>query len=188
MTQTTDNSPQVGQLERKTQDRVVALFHDRLHYEYLGNWEDREDNSNINEEYLRPFLARSGYSERLIDKAITEINRTAGNQIVSLYDLNRETYGLLRYGVKVREKLGARHEDVWLIDWEHPTNNDFGIAEEVTVRGNRTKRPDIVLYINGIAVGVLELNYPRLQGEGFTVEGPFAKIRHSGLQIRYPST
>ena len=46
---------------------------------------------------------------------------------------------------------------VKLIDWENPRNNDFGIAEEVTLKGENTKRPDIVLYINGIAIGVLEL-------------------------------
>ena len=48
----------VGQLERQTQNRIVALFRDRLGYEYLGNWEEREGNSNIEEEYLRAFLAR----------------------------------------------------------------------------------------------------------------------------------
>jgi type I restriction enzyme R subunit len=157
MEHTTNTTSKVGQLERKTQDRVVALFHDRLRYDYLGNWEDREGNSNIEEEYLRAFLARSGYSDRLINKAITELKRTAGNQIVSLYDLNQETCGLLRYGVKAKEELGEHHQTVWLIDWEHPENNHLAIAEEVTIRGNRTKRPDIVLYVNGIALGVLEL-------------------------------
>src|SRR5713101_2506120 len=147
----------VGQLERKTQDRVVALFRDRLRYEYLGNWEEREGNTNIEEDYLRAFLTRSGYNGKLIDKAVAELKRAAGSQITSLYDLNKEVYGLLRYGVKVREELGENKQTVWLIDWEHPENNDFAIAEEVTVRGNRIKRPDIVLYVNGIAVGVLEL-------------------------------
>jgi len=46
---------------------------------------------------------------------------------------------------------------VELIDWQNPTKNDFAIAEEVTILGNREKRPDIVLYVNGIALGVLEL-------------------------------
>ena len=46
---------------------------------------------------------------------------------------------------------------VKLIDWENPLNNDFGIAEKVTLEGEHTKRPDLVLYINGIAIGVLEL-------------------------------
>jgi type I restriction enzyme R subunit len=46
---------------------------------------------------------------------------------------------------------------VWLIDWEHPDKNHFAIAEEVSVKGELTKRPGIVLYVNGIALGVLEL-------------------------------
>ena len=147
----------VGQLERKTQDRVVALFRDRLRYDYVGNWEDREGNSNVEEEYLRAFLGRCGYNAKLIDRAVIELKRTAGSQVVSLYDLNKAVYGLLRYGVKVREGLGENYQTVWLIDWDHPENNHFVIAEEVTIRGNRTKRPDVVLYVNGIAVGVVEL-------------------------------
>src|SRR5882762_8789874 len=146
----------VGQLERKTQNRVVALFRDRLRYEYLGNWEEREGNSNIEEQYLRAFLTRSGYSDKLINKAIAELKRAARSQSASLYDLNKNVYGLLRYGVKVKEELGENTKTVWLIDWEKPQNNHFAIAEEVTIRGNRVKRPDIVLYVNGIAVGVLE--------------------------------
>src|SRR5262249_54331829 len=105
-------APQVGQLERRTQDRVVALFRDRLGYEYLGNWEDNEGNSNIEEKYLRPFLARGGYSERLVKGAIADLKRAAGNQIASLYDLNKETYSLLRYGVKVREELGDHYQTI----------------------------------------------------------------------------
>jgi type I restriction enzyme R subunit len=63
--------------------------------------------------------------------------------------------------VKVKADVGGQTETVWLIDWEHPERNRFAIAEEVTVKGGRrqgrTKRPDIVLYVNGIALGVLEL-------------------------------
>jgi type I restriction enzyme, R subunit len=66
-------------------------------------------------------------------------------------------YGLLRYGVKVRPEVGEQKKTVWLIDWQNPDNNDFAIAEEVTVAGVHDKRPDIVLYVNGIALGVLEL-------------------------------
>lgn len=152
----------VGQIELKTQDRIVKLFKDNLKYDYLGNWEEREGNnnegnSNIEVEYLQAFLARSGYNKRLIEKAILKFKRAAEKQNVSLYDLNKEVYGLLRYGVKVREEHGENYQTVWLIDWENPENNHFAIAEEVTIRGNRTKRPDIILYVNGIAVGVLEL-------------------------------
>jgi len=58
--------------------------------------------------------------------------------------------------VKVRPEVGEQTETVWLIDWANPDNNDFGVAEEVTVLGVNTKRPDVVLYVNGIAVSVLE--------------------------------
>ena len=153
---TTDTS-QVGQLERKTQDRIVGLLRDRLGYEYLGNWEDREGNSNIEIDLLRSYLTRKGYSAKLIDKAIAEIVRVAGNQNASLFDINREVYDLLRYGIKVREMFGMNPKTVYLIDWEQPENNHFAFAEEVTIKGNRVKRPDIVLYVNGIAVGVIEL-------------------------------
>ena len=42
----------VGQIERKAQDRVVGLFRDQLDYDYLGNWEYREGNSNIETDLL----------------------------------------------------------------------------------------------------------------------------------------
>ncbi len=148
---------EVGQLERKTQDHIVALFRNQLGYDYLGNWKDREDNSNIEEELFRSFLIRSGLSNTLISKAVEELKKTANRQYLSLYDLNKEIYGLLRYGIKVREGLGENYQTVWPIDWKNPENNHFAIAEEVTIKGNSTKRPDIVLYVNGIAVGVIEL-------------------------------
>ena len=75
----------------------------------------------------------------------------------TLYDANREVYGLLRYGVKVRPEVGENTVTVWLIDWTDPGGNDFGVAEEVTVSGENPKRPDLVLYVNGIALVVLEL-------------------------------
>ena len=75
----------------------------------------------------------------------------------TLYDANREVYNLLRYGVKVKPEQGKQTVTVRLIDWKNPCKNDFAIAEEVTVSGENTKRPDIVLYVNGIALGVLEL-------------------------------
>jgi type I restriction enzyme, R subunit len=80
---------------------------------------------------------------------------------LSLYDRNKAVYELLRYGVKVKPDIGENNETVFLIDWNNPQNNYFAIAEEVTVKGTNlkssTKRPDIVLFVNGIALGVLEL-------------------------------
>lgn len=147
----------IGQIERLTQNRVVTLLHEQLDFEYLGNWEDRENNSNIEDYILRKYLTDKGYSQTLIRKAIYQLTQTATNQSKSIYDINKDVYNLLRYGVKVKEDVGETTQTVWLIDWEHPNKNHFAVAEEVTIRGKNDKRPDIVLYINGIAVAVLEL-------------------------------
>ena len=45
----------------------------------------------------------------------------------------------LRYGVKVLPEIGEQHKTIWLIDWKNPENNDFGIAEEVTIRDRNNK-------------------------------------------------
>jgi type I restriction enzyme R subunit len=63
----------------------------------------------------------------------------------------------LRYGVKVKPEAGHLTDTIMLIDWEDPEANHFAVAEEVTVVGRHTKRPDLVLYVNGIALGTLEL-------------------------------
>jgi len=150
--------PNVGDIERITQDRVVALFRDQLNYAYLGNWEDRFSNCNIEESILRKFLtSQNKYNETLITKALYILKKTADNLSEGLYTANKKVYELLRYGVKVKEDAGDNTETVELIDWNNPQSNNFTIAEEVTIQGIHNKRPDIVLYVNGIALGVLEL-------------------------------
>ena len=147
----------VGQRERAVQNRVINLFINALGYSYLGDWHDRTENANIEEGLLKSFLTRQGVSPALIDRAMYEINRVVGNQANSLYDVNKAFYSLLRYGVPMQEDVGDLHQSVKLIDWDHPLENDFAIAEEVTISGEHNKRPDLVLYVNGIALGTLEL-------------------------------
>ncbi|MHC1732795.1 MAG: type I restriction endonuclease subunit R [Bacteroidales bacterium] len=149
----------VGDIERITQDRIIALFADkgRLDYEYLGNWHDQLNNNNIEEELLRKYLQRNGYSDRLISKAIYELTKVAGVQNKNLYSINKDVYTILRYGAKVKEDVGENTQTVRLIDWDNPVNNHFAIAEEVSIKGENRKRPDIVIYVNGIALGTLEL-------------------------------
>lgn len=148
----------VGRVERETQDDIVGLFRDRLGFDYLGNWEYREGNSNIEVPTLKENLERRVYETAQIDRAIERLHKDAslggGHE---LYYANRDVYDLLRYGVKVKRSVGEATETVWPIDWKNPEANHFAIAEEVTVHGRHTKRPDIVLYINGIAVATIEL-------------------------------
>ncbi|WP_407550129.1 type I restriction endonuclease subunit R [Streptomyces sp. Pv4-95] len=148
----------VGQPERTTQNRVVKLFQDSLGYEYLGIWGCRAANSNVDVELLTQNLRARGYSDNLINKAIDNLKSDAslgGGR--DLYEANRDVYDLLRYGAKVKPGVGEQTETVWLIDWACPEANHFALAEEVTVLGQHTKRPDIVLYVNGIAFGTIEL-------------------------------
>jgi type I restriction enzyme, R subunit len=147
----------LAQPERATQDRVVELFRDELGYTYLGNWSDRDGNSNIEAELLSASLAKRGYSEQQISAALYRLRSEADDHNGSLYSNNEAVYKLLRYGVSVKTDAGDVNESVHLIDWADPPANDFAIAEEVTLKGNHERRPDIVLYVNGIAVGVLEL-------------------------------
>ncbi len=148
----------VGQREIKTQQRVIRFCVEELDYTYLGHWKDRSDNSNVEEVLLAEWLRRQGHRDKIITKVLHELNKATGlGGSKTLYDANREVYSLLRYGVKVKPDIGEQNITVWLIDWGTPTNNDFAIAEEVTVAGEHNKRPDIVFYVNGIALGVLEL-------------------------------
>lgn len=157
----------IGAPERDTQNRVIALFQDKLGYTYLGDWSRRPENSNIEEQYLRTYLDGSGYSEIQIDKALYTLRAAADRPSQSLYDNNKAVYSLLRYGVPVKVDAGEHTNNIKLINWDEPLKNHFAIAEEVTIHGHREKRPDIVLYVNGIAIGVLELKNSRVSlGDG----------------------
>ena len=147
----------IAQIERHTQNRIVKLFQEKMGYSYLGNWEERTINSNIEEEELKKYLTKAGYSEELSKRAIYHLQSEARNNDRNLYNNNKEVYKLLRYGKEVSANAADRYQRVQYINWNEPEKNDFAIAEEVTILGNREKRPDIVLYVNGIALGVLEL-------------------------------
>ncbi len=151
----------VGQPERATQNRVIALFRDELGYRYLGDWTDRPANSNIEQDLLSKWLIRRRCSGAQIAVVLHRLFTEANNHSRNLYENNKAVYSLLRYGVPVKTEPGKPTETVSLIDWENPLQNDFAIAEEVTLRGKHDRRPDLVLYVNGIALGMLELKSSR---------------------------
>ena len=156
----------IGKLESATQSRVIQLFQDELGYTYLGNWEEEVRTQPIEEGLLLKYLTKyNKYSNALAQKAVDEIVKASTNLSDDLYEANKEVYKLLRYGVTVREELGQPKETVWLIDWKNPAKNDFAVAEEVTLAGKNSKRPDVVLFVNGIAVGVIELKRSKVAVE-----------------------
>ena len=148
--------PNIGDSERKTQNRVVKFFQKKLHYTYLGNLHDSE-NSNIMQERLHTWLVGQGYSDKLATNAVDALVKASTNLQQGLYHANKEVYSLLKYGAKVKETADQSPKTVYFIDFEDVGKNDFYIAEEVTVVGGNTKRPDLVIYVNGIALAVIEL-------------------------------
>ena len=153
--------PRINEAERKTQNRVLALFQDKagLDYSYLGDLHGQL-NTNIMADRLTAWLTSSkggGYSQVIAERAVFELVKVAGNLQQGLYKANQDVYSLLKYGAKVHENPGDPDKTVYFIDWAHSQNNEFAVAEEVTIKSGSERRPDIVVYINGIALAVIEL-------------------------------
>jgi len=148
----------IGQPECRTQREVIKFFTDKsiLDYAYMGNLKDKV-NKNIDEKRLTTFLKGQGYGATTVKRAVAETIRVAGNSAQDIYNTNKEFYEILKYGVKVKPDADSAPVTVYLLDFYKPTNNDFAIAEEVTVVQNMEKRPDLVIYVNGIALAVIEL-------------------------------
>lgn len=145
--------------EKKLQHRVLHWLVDDLGYTYLGNLEDI-DNTPVKEELLRANLKKRGYTDDQIKVAISELVGKVNNQSDTLYQINRSVYSLLRYGRQGAKDENGHRQTVHYIDWGDISKNDFFVAEEVSVlRFDKVtrKRPDVVIYINGIALGIFEL-------------------------------
>ena len=151
-------------LERKLQNKVLHWLLGKeedggLGYTYLGNLEDI-DNKPIKDDLLKKNLEKRGYTKEQISKAVTELVNKSNNQADSLYKINKEVYSLLRYGRQGVKDDDNNRQTVHYIDWNNIDNNDFYVAEEVSVlcfNQKERKRPDIVIYVNGIALAIFEV-------------------------------
>ncbi|WRF39829.1 type I restriction endonuclease subunit R [Helicobacter pylori] len=139
--------------EKEVQKQVIETFKS-MGYAYLGDL-TKSDNENINKESLKAWLVKNQkINDERWQRIEHKINKALEND---LYEANQKFYELLIYGVKTQISQNELTQTSWLIDWEDVFKNEFRVAEEVSVKGPNTKRPDMVLYVNGIALGVLEL-------------------------------
>ena len=115
------------------------------------------------------------------EEAIQAIQRIASPELIA----NNETFHrYLTEGVPVSyQKEGNERGDlVWLVDFDNPLNNDFVVSNQFTVVENsRNKRPDILLFINGLPLVLFELKNPT--DEKATIQSAFRQIETYKSQI-----
>ncbi|WP_165777385.1 HsdR family type I site-specific deoxyribonuclease, partial [Helicobacter pylori] len=139
--------------EKEVQKQVIETFK-AMGYAYLGDL-TKSDNKNINKESLKAWLIKN---QKINDERWHKIEHKIHEALKNdLYEANQKFYGLLIYGVGTKISQNENTQTTYLIDWKDVSQNEFSVAEEVSVKGPNAKRPDIVLYVNGIALGVLEL-------------------------------
>jgi type I restriction enzyme R subunit len=160
------------QRERDYQNALIKRFHDELKYDYLGNWQYAKgdtvnclgkQNSPILDDEVRAFLKSKERTDMQIEDVLTQLKskaRLGDPKMSSLMQCNTDLYETLIMGIKSRPSPEENHEDVMLFDFEKAINNHFTIAEEVSYIDpllGKNKRPDLVVYVNGIALAVIEL-------------------------------
>ncbi|WP_181369719.1 type I restriction endonuclease subunit R [Helicobacter pylori] len=139
--------------EKEVQKQVIETFKS-MGYAYLGDL-TKSDNENINKESLKAWLIKN---QKIEPERWHKIEQKIHNALKNdLYEANQTFYELLIYGMKTQISQNENTQTTCLIDWKDVSKNEFSVAEEVSVKGPNMKRPDIVLYVNGIALGVLEL-------------------------------
>ena len=147
----------ISRPEIETQKRIIKLFTNELGYKYNGDWSEKDNNTNIEANLLKRNLRERNYTDEEIQIALLKVQKDSEILNNSLYDANKKFYQLLKYGCNVKTTNKNKTTNVHLISWDNEEKNEFSISEEVTLKKNLERRPDLVIYINGIAIAVLEL-------------------------------
>lgn len=117
-----------------------------------------------------------------IDDALRTLQR---RETPSLVEENRRVHQMLVDGIDVEfptEDGTIRGDKVWLIDFTEPANNDWVVTNQFTVvEGKYNRRPDVVVFVNGMPIAVVELK--NAAGENATVEAAFDQLQTYKAQI-----
>lgn len=145
--------------EAQYESAIIELFRDELGYAHrYGPELTRDHRSPLYEEQLLEGLSRvnSKLPEAAIREAVLKLHNFGG---VNVIQNNRQFTDWLQNGVEVSfiQNGETKHEIVRLIDYELVNRNLFTVCNQWTVIGNETKRPDVVVFINGLPIAVIEL-------------------------------
>lgn len=148
--------------ERVVQNTLIDRITSNLsNVKYIGRLNE-EYNTNLRNEILAKFIKSNGHTSHDADSAIKDLERAISGCTgwSNLMDASAAVYSLLRYGTDVKQQ-GTVSKRINFIDWKNPFNNIYELAEEVKVQtigdAHDSRRPDLVLYVNGIALVVIEL-------------------------------
>lgn len=170
--------------ESKIEEFAIGLF-EQLGYRYLYGPDIAPDGTNpkrvsfeevVMVESLRHAVYRINHTlpQEVCDEAINQVLRIALPDLLS----NNETFHrMLTEGVSVsvHQEGAERGELVWLVDFDNPLNNDFTVVNQYTiVENNHNKRPDILLFVNGLPIVILELK--NAADENATVQSAFRQM------------
>jgi type I restriction enzyme R subunit len=143
--------------EEQLENAIIGLFKEMPRYSYVhGETIHRKYEEILLEDDLRTFLS-SQYKD-LTENEITKIvSRLKNIPSATLYTGNREAFWLINEGFDLqRDEPGELARHINYIDLETPKNNTFKVINQYSVQGERLRRPDLLLFINGIPVAIFE--------------------------------
>ncbi len=148
--------------ESDYENAVIGLFRDELNYDYVYAPDiDRDFRSPLYDEVLEESLRRinKGVPYEAIQDALFRLRNFENGELVQK---NAVFMDYLQNGIQARytEKGEERAALVYLIDYENIDNNSFIVANQWTFIENCEKRPDIILFVNGLPLVVIELKSP----------------------------
>lgn len=170
-----------GIFESNVEEFVIELLQNQG-FKYLSPEDQELERPDLSEVVLKKRLRLA------IDKLNPDISEVAREQAFkqalnlptqNLIDNNEAFHRLLSDGIEVEylSDQGVKGDKVWLVDFDDVNNNEFIVCNQFTVtQNNINKRPDVVLFVNGLPLVVVELKNPT--DENATVKKAFTQIQN----------
>lgn len=145
--------------EEQLENAIIELFHEKERYDYVhGEAIHRQYEDILLLDDLRAFINSRYSHENLSDAEMSKIiNQLELIPSSPLYEGNRSTFWLINEGFDmVRDDTSKIALHIDYIDFDNPENNIFKVVNQYSVQGDRLRRPDLLIFINGIPIGICE--------------------------------